>query len=157
MIKRIVAIPGKPGLYSLVSHGKNMLVVENIQTKRRMPAYASDKVLSLGDIAIYTYDEDKPLYEVFDAISKLNDGKPVAADKIDTPEKAREYFGEVLPDFDRERVYNNDIKKVFAWYNLLVSNGIDKFKDDEIAQDQAAEASDPGTADAAATYEAEVK
>lgn len=157
MIKRILSIAGKPGLYSLVSNGKNMLIVENIATKKRMPAYATDKVMSLADIAIYTTGDDMPLYEVFEKISEKTDGNPVDVNALKTNEQLREYFGEILPDFDQERVHNGDIRKVFQWYNLLISNGVTKFKDDEIAEDQAAEAADPGTADAAATYEAEKK
>lgn len=157
MIKRILSIAGKPGLYSLVSNGKNMLIVENIATKKRMPAYATDKVMSLADIAIYTTGDDMPLYEVFEKISEKNDGKPVDINALKTNEQLREYFGEILPEFDEERVHNGDIRKVFQWYNLLVSNGVTKFKDEEIAEDEAAEAADPGTADAAATYEAEQK
>lgn len=157
MTERIVSIAGKPGLYSLVSQGKNMLIVENIQTKKRMPVYSSDKVISLGDVAIYTTGEDVPLYEVMQKVYEKTDGRPVDVKALDTPEKMRAYFGEILPDFDSARVYNNDIKKLFTWFNLLVSNGITDFKNEDIAEDEAAEASDPGTADAAATYEAEKK
>lgn len=157
MIKRILSIAGKPGLYNLVNQGKNMLIVENIETHKRMPAYSHDKVMSLGDIAIYTTDEDKPLYEVFEAIKEKTGGEKVDMKALDTNDKIRAYFGEILPDYDRDRVYTTDMKKVFQWYNLLISNGVDKFKDDEIAEDKAAEAADPGTADAAATYEAEKK
>jgi hypothetical protein len=131
MNKRILSIAGKPGLFSLVSQGKNMLIVENIETGRRVPAYAADKVISLGDIAIYTTEEDKPLYEVFQAIVDKTGAAEVDVKALDTPEKLRAYFGEILPDFDQERVHNNDIKKVFAWYNLLVKNGIKDFKPED--------------------------
>jgi hypothetical protein len=131
MNKRILSIAGKPGLYSLVSQGKNMLIVENIETGRRVPAYAADKVISLGDIAIYTTEEDKPLYEVFQAIVDKTGATEVDVKALDTPEKLRAYFGEILPDFDQERVHNNDIKKVFSWYNLLVKNGIKDFKPED--------------------------
>ena len=92
MDKRILAISGKPGLYALVSQGKNMLIVENIETGKRFPAYASDKVISLGDIAIYTNGEDKPLYDVFESIKEKTDGKQVDLKALDTPEKLHEYF-----------------------------------------------------------------
>lgn len=150
-MKRILSIAGKPGLYSLVSQGKNMLIVENVQTHRRMPAYASDKVMSLADIAIYTTDQDKPLYEVLQALSDKNGGKAVDLKTYDTPEKLREYFGEILPDFDRDRVHNNDIKKLFSWYNTLADAGITSFKDEEIKQDEAANAADPEAANASDT------
>lgn len=157
MKKRILAISGKPGLYSLVNQGRNMLIVENIETGKRTPAYAADKVISLGDIAIYTTGDDKPLYEVFETIKEKNDGKPVDLKALDTPEKMRAYFAEILPEYDEERVHNNDIKKVFTWYNKLIEANINDFKDEEIAEDKSAEAADPGTANAAATYEAEKK
>lgn len=157
MEKRILSISGKPGLYSLVSQGKNMLIVEDIASKKRTPAYAHDKVMSLGDIAIYTTDEDRPLYDVFEAIKEKTDGKAVDLKAFKSADEMRAYFAEIVPDYDSDRVYNTDIKKVFQWYNLLISNGITDFKDEEIAEDESAEASDPGTADAAATYEAEQK
>ncbi len=131
MTKRILSIAGKPGLYNLVSQGKNMLIVENIETGKRVPAYASDKVISLGDIAIYTIEEDKPLYDVFQAIVDKTGATAVDVKALDTPEKLRAYFGEILPDFDQDRVHNNDIKKVFAWYNLLVKNGITDFNTEQ--------------------------
>jgi hypothetical protein len=108
-----------------------MLIVENIETGKRVPAYASDKVISLGDIAIYTIEEDKPLYDVFQAIVDKTGATAVDVKALDTPEKLRAYFGEILPDFDQDRVHNNDIKKVFAWYNLLVKNGITDFKTEQ--------------------------
>lgn len=137
MDKRILAISGKPGLYSLVSQGKNMLIVENIETGKRMPAYASDKVLSLGDIAIYTTGDDKPLYQVMEALREKQDNKPVDLKELNTSEKLREFFGTVLPEFDRDRVHNNDIKKLFNWYNLLIANGITDFKVEEESETDA--------------------
>jgi hypothetical protein len=138
MNKRILSIAGKPGLFSLVSQGKNMLIVENIENGKRVPAYATDKVISLGDIAIYTNEEDKPLYDVFQAIVEKTGATAVDVKALDTPEKLRAYFGEILPDFDQERVHNNDIKKVFQWYNLLVKNGITDFKTEQPADDEQA-------------------
>jgi hypothetical protein len=138
MNKRILSIAGKPGLFSLVSQGKNMLIVENIENGKRVPAYATDKVISLGDIAIYTNEEDKPLYDVFQAIVDKTGATAVDVKALDTPEKLRAYFGEILPDFDQERVHNNDIKKVFQWYNLLVKNGITDFKTEQPADDEQA-------------------
>ena len=139
MKKRILAISGKPGLYALVNQGKNMLIVENIETGKRTPAYASDKVISLGDIAIYTTGEDKPLYEVFESINEKNEGKTVDLKAYDTNEKLRAYFGELLPVFDEDRVHNNDIKKVFVWYNKLVEAGLNDFKTEEEAAEEKAE------------------
>lgn len=142
MIKRILSITGKPGLYSLVNQGKNMLIVENVATGKRTPVYARDKVISLGDVAIYTTGGDMPLYEVFDKISTMNDGNPVDLSTFKDDNALREYFATVLPEFDQERVHNSDIRRVFTWYNTLVSNGVKDFKDEEIAQDEATEAAE---------------
>lgn len=138
MIKKILSIAGRPGLYKLVSQGKNMLIVESLANGKRTPAYAHDKVVSLGDISIYTSENDVPLTEVFETIKEKNDGKPVDVKKMDDAE-VRAYFAEILPEFDRDRVYTNDIRKVFAWYNDLIAAGVTEFKNNEIAEDQAAE------------------
>lgn len=142
MLKKILSVSGKPGLFRLINHGKNMLIVESLSTGKRGPVYAHDKVVSLGDIAIYTYHDETPLADIFETIKEKNDGKPVDIKALGSDAEIREYFGTILPDFDQERVYTNDIKKVFQWYNQLLAAGIDKFKDDEIKEDQAAEAAE---------------
>lgn len=139
MLKGILSISGKPGLYKLLSRGKNNLIVENLQTKKRMPVYPHDKVISLGDIAIYTDTEDIPLSDVLEKVKEANEGNQIDINKFSTDDSFREYFATILPDFDRERVYTSDIRKLFAWYNLLVANGVTEFKANEIAQDEAAE------------------
>ena len=131
MLKTILSISGRPGLFKLVNQGKNMLIVESLMTGKRTPAYAHDKVISLGDIAIYTTEEDIPLNDVFEAIRVKNDGKQVDVKAIGGDNEIRAYFAEILPDFDDERVYTNDIKKVFSWYNQLVGAGFDSFKSEE--------------------------
>lgn len=128
MLKTVLSISGRPGLYKLVSQGKNMLIVEAIGNGKRLPAYAHDKIISLGDIAIYTLEEDIPLAEVFDSIKEKNEGKTVDVKAMKNDKEIREYFATVLPDFDDERVYTNDIKKVFSWYNILVEAGMTDFK-----------------------------
>ena len=128
MLKTVLSISGRPGLYKLVSQGKNMLIVEAIGNGKRLPAYAHDKIISLGDIAIYTLEEDIPLAEVFDSIKEKNEGKTVDVKAMKNDKEIREYFATVLPDFDDERVYTNDIKKVFSWYNILVEAGVTDFK-----------------------------
>lgn len=142
MTDRILSITGKPGLYRLINQGKNMLIVENVATGKRNPVYARDKVISLADVAIYTTGEDMPLYDVFDKISAKNNGEVVDMGSLKDDAKMRSYFAEILPEFDNERVHNGDIRKVFQWYNTLVSNGIKDFKGEEIAEDQAAEAAE---------------
>lgn len=149
MIERILSIAGKPGLYRLVNQGKNMLIVENVETGKRFPAYSRDKVISLADVSIYTTGDDMPLYDVFEKINEKTGNQPVDVKAFKSDAELREYFGEVLPDFDRDRVYTNDIRKVFAWYNILVADGVKSFKEAELNEDQAAEAAE--AADEAAT------
>lgn len=137
MLKTILSISGKSGLYKLVSQGKNMLIVESLADKKRMPAYGTDKMISLGDIAMYTDDEDVPLQEVFLSIKKKENGQPININiKTATPDELRQYMGEVLPNFDRDRVHLSDIKKLIAWYNLLVANNLTDF---EPAEEETAE------------------
>ena len=141
MAERFLSISGKPGLFRLVSQGKNMLIVENVATGKRQPAYNHDKIISLADVAMYTEDDEEPLYNVFQTIVDKTDGQPVDYNTL-SDSAIREKFAEYLPNFDKERVYTTDIKKLFSWYNILVANGVTNFKDEEIKQDQAAEAAE---------------
>ncbi|MBQ8257481.1 MAG: DUF5606 domain-containing protein [Bacteroidaceae bacterium] len=138
MFERILTISGKPGLYRLLSSGRNMLVVEVVDaTKKRMPVHNSDKVVMLDDIAIYTDTEEVPLREVFKKIYE-KEGAVLPMDlKLATPEELVEHFESVMPDYDRERVYLTHIKKMYSWYNILVANGIVDFE--EPAEEGAAE------------------
>ena len=140
MLKTILSISGKPGLYKLISQGKNMLSVESInQEKKRMPAYGNEKIISLADIAMYTNDSEVPLREVLAAIQKKEEGREASLEvQKATPDQLRDYLEQVLPDFDRERVYTNDIKKLISWYNILVKNDMADFKEEE--KTEAAEA-----------------
>lgn len=138
MLKTILSISGKPGLYKLVSQGKNMLIVESINAeKKRFPAYGNEKIISLADIAMYTDDAEVPLCDVLESIKEKEKSAAASIDpKKATPEQFREYLAEVLPNFDRERVYIADIKKLITWYNILISNGITVFKQEEAAKEE---------------------
>lgn len=132
MLKTILSIAGKPGLYKLVSSGKNMIIVESLADKRRMPAYGNDKIISLGDIAMYTDAEDVPLRDVLNAVKTKENGALIAIDiKKATPDELTDYMQAVLPNFDRDRVHLSDIRKLISWYNLLIKSGIDNFNDDD--------------------------
>lgn len=135
MLKTILSISGKPGLFKLVSHGKNMLIVESLADNKRVPAYAKDKVISLGDIAIYTDEAEVPLHEVLTSIKNKENGEKASIDSSAKPDELRAYLAEVLPNFDRERVYPSDIKKLISWYNLLIAAGITDFTPEEPAQE----------------------
>ncbi len=131
MLKTVLSISGKPGLYRLVSQGKNMLIVETISPeKKRMPAYGNEKITSLADIAMYTTDSEVPLREVLTSLRNKENGAVASIDiKKASVQELFNYFTEVLPDFDQDRVYPTDIKKLISWYNILVSNGITEFED----------------------------
>ena len=129
MLKTVLAISGKPGLYKLISQAKNMLIVEAVSAdKKRMPIYASDKVISLGDIAMYTDADEVPLAEVLEAVKAKENGNVASLDyKKASVEELHAFMAKVLPNYDRDRVHNGDIKKLIQWYNLLISNGITEF------------------------------
>ncbi len=128
MLKEILSISGKGGLFKIVSQGKNMLIVESLKDKKRTPAFSKDKFVSLGDIAIYTQTDEKPLSEVLTLIKEKEGGKKAEfSAKLDNP-TAVKYMEEVLPDYDKDRVYPSDIKKLISWYNLLIENDITDFE-----------------------------
>lgn len=140
MLKTILSISGKAGLYKLVSQGKNMLIVESLTDKKRFPAYGNEKIISLGDIAMYTDTEDVPLREVLASMKKKENGAAVEMDvKKASVEDLRSYLEEVLPNFDRDRVYPSDIKKLISWYNLLVKSGMTDFEEEQPAEEGSAE------------------
>lgn len=128
MFERILTVSGKPGLYRLLSSGRNMFIVEAIDAShKRMPVYNSDKVVMLDDIAIYTDTEEVPLRNVFAAIYEKEQAVLSFDIKSSTPEELVEYFETIMPDYDRERVYLTHIKKIYSWYNILVANGVTEF------------------------------
>ncbi len=142
MLKNVLSISGRPGLYRLVNRGKNMLIVESLSTGKRTPAYAHDKVISLADVSIYTNEGDTPLAGVLEAVKAKNDGKPVDVKALGKDDKVREYFATILPEFDGDRVYTTDIKKLFTWYNLLLEAGITEFEEKEEVETPAEGATD---------------
>ena len=118
----IIAISGKPGLFKVVAQGKNNIIVESLEEKKRFPAYSSDRISALDDISIYTYEEDKPLKEIYKRIYEKENGGAILSHKEDLG-KLTSYLLEVLPNYDQERVYPSDIKKLVQWYNLLLKAG----------------------------------
>ena len=148
MLKNILSIAGKPGLYKLLSRGRNMLIVESLTDHKRMPAYGSEKITSLGDISMYTNADDVPLRQVLQSMKEKEEGQPVALDpKKASPSDLREYMAAVLPDYDRDRVHPSDIRKLISWYNLLVACGLTTFAEDaqEGETEQAAATDSPAT------------
>lgn len=157
----IFNVPGKPGLYKLISQGKNSAIMESLVDKKRAPFFGLDKMSSLAEIAIYTEAEEMPLADVFRAIHKKENGGACLGHKEDA-KKVRDYFAVVLPTYDRERVYESNIRKVLQWYNLLQKEGLvdqelserekareEAIKEHEEAEAKAAKAEKPAKAEKA--------
>jgi hypothetical protein len=136
MLKGILAIAGQPGLFKLVTEAKNSIIVESLLTGKRQPAYASSKISSLEDIAIFTETGEVPLKEVLKAIAEKENKGELA--KMDG-NALKAYFGEVLPEYDRDRVYTSDMKKVIQWYNILQKNELLDVEDEDEATDEKTE------------------
>lgn len=140
MLETILAISGKPGLFRLVNRGNRSLIVETLDArKKRMPAFGTDKIISLADIAMYTDDEEVPLRQVLKNIFDMEGGKAASIDyrKADNAELA-DFMSKALPNYDRDRVYPSDIKKLIQWYNILMENGVtdfDSVQQQEVQQD----------------------
>lgn len=127
MFKKILSISGRPGLYKLVSYGKNMLLVEGLTDGKRFPVHSRERVMALGDISIFTTAEDIPLSQVFENIGKKFENKAIDAKSYTTPDQLHEFMGSALENWDEERVHNSDIKKIISWYNILIGAGITDF------------------------------
>lgn len=141
MLKEILSITGKPGLFKLVSQGKNMLIVESLTDGKRFPAYAKDKVVALGDIAMFTETEEVPLGEVLEKVKAKENAATASVDPKADNDALRKYMSEILPDYDRDKVYPSDIRKLINWYNILINNGITEFvKVEEEETEKAVEA-----------------
>ena len=141
MLEKILAISGKPGLYKLISNGRQHLIVETLdEQKKRMPAFSTDRIVSLADIAMYTDDEEVALKNVLKAILDKEDGKAASLNpKKASAKELQEYFTTVLPNWDRDRVHDSDIKKLLLWYNILVNNNVDfseDLKEDDEKEEQ---------------------
>ncbi len=143
MIRKILAISGKPGLYKLISRGNKSLIVETVdEQKKRIPAFGADRVVSLGDISIYTNDDSEvKLSTVFESIKQNYGDKPLDL----SPKKASQddiiaFFTKVLPNYDTDRVRVSDMRKVLSWYNILTADGITEFDDKE--EEEAKESED---------------
>lgn len=131
MLKDILSISGHSGLYKLVAQSSKSIIVESLETHQKMPVYFTSKVSALEDIAIYTDDEEVPLAQVFEKIYKMENKGETSVSAKSTNEDIKDYFGDVLPDYDKERVYVSDMKKVITWYNILLKQNLLKFEEDK--------------------------
>jgi Ribonuclease G/E len=133
-LSEILSISGKSGLFILVSRSKTGVIVESIADKKRFPAFATDRISSLEEISMFTYKKDVPLKDVFKSIYEKENGGPAIDSKSDV-KLIKQYMEEILPEFDRDRVYVSDMKKLFSWYNLLIQNDmLDLTEDEETAE-----------------------
>ncbi len=133
-LRTVLSVSGKPGLFKLIAHQKNGVVVESLLDGKRTAISANANVSSLGDIAIYTYEEEVPLRDVFKAMAEVTEGKEALSHKS-SKDQLEDFFGEVLPKFDQERVYASDIKKVIQWFNILVKNDLLSILEEEVSEE----------------------
>ena len=143
-MKNVLAITGKPGLFKLVSRGNNMLIVESLLDGKRMPTYARDKIVSLADVSMFTTGDDIALSEVLTKVGEEEGLKPASIDAKKADNAAlRAWFTEVLPNWDEDRVYPSDIRKLIQWYNVLINAGITDFSvEEETAAEEEVETKD---------------
>ena len=118
-LQDILAIGGKPGLYKMVAQSRTGAIVQGLSDEKRFPVSSTSNVSSLQDIAIYTYDAEVPLKEIFKKIQEKESNANTSVGHKESSQKLMSYFEEILPDFDQERVYASDVKKVIQWYNTL--------------------------------------
>jgi hypothetical protein len=123
-LSKVMAISGKGGLFRIVSQSRGSVIVESLADGKKIPVFAKDRSSLLEDISMFTYDEDISLKKVLWAIYQKEDGKKVSIDLKNDNAPFREYFESVVPDYDKERVYNSDIKKVLTWYNILIGHNL---------------------------------
>ncbi|HZH86496.1 MAG TPA: DUF5606 domain-containing protein [Brumimicrobium sp.] len=126
----IISISGKPGLFKVVAQSKNNIIVESLIDNKRIPAYSTDRISALEDISIYTYEEDVPLKEVYISLAK-KENLGVAPSHKESMNKLTAYLEEILPDYDQDRVYPSDVKKLFQWYNILHKAGLIKLEEEK--------------------------
>jgi len=132
MLKEILSITGKPGLFKLISKANNMLIVESLVDKKRIPVYSKDKVVSLGDIAIFTETTEVPLSKVLESVLAKENGAVCSIDAKAENQVLRTFMAEVLPEYDKDRVYPSDIRKIINWYNILINSDIKVFDEPEL-------------------------
>jgi hypothetical protein len=137
MLKKILSITGRPGLFKILAQGNRNLLVEDLTSGKRIPAGQRDKIVSLGDIAMYTDAGDKPLGEILDLLYEKENGAKIDVKALIANKGLRAEFEAIVPDYDRDRVYESDLKKLFTWYNILLDAGFTKFTESKEAEEEA--------------------
>ena len=123
-LDKILSISGKPGLFKIVTQTRSGIIAESLLDKKRMSVNVHNNISVLSEIAVYTLTEELPLFKVFEKIMEKEEGKATSISHKDSKEALEEYFFGILPDYDEDRVYASDIKKIVQWYNLLQSNDL---------------------------------
>ncbi|MGE5382069.1 MAG: DUF5606 domain-containing protein [Omnitrophica WOR_2 bacterium] len=134
-LKEIMAIAGKPGLFKMIAQAKNGIVVESIIDGKRLQAFTNDKISTLEEISIYTESDDMPLRQVLRTMYEKLEGKPAPENKGDNT-RIKQFFGEVLPEYDKERVYVSHMQKIISWYNLLLDHDLKDMLTEEAATEE---------------------
>ena len=146
MLKDVVSISGKPGLFKLISRKNNIFIAESLVDQKRIPVNSRDKVISLEDITVYTNDEAARLSQVFESIKMKENSELISFSPAISPEELRIYFSQVIPNFNREKVYPSDIKKMMNWYNILINAGITVFLEETGEIEETGETGETGEA-----------
>ncbi len=133
-IKDILTISGQPGLFKLISQGQNAVIVENLETGKRMPSHANNRISALKDISVFTDTEELPLKDLFTKIFEKENGEQTENPKKMSGDALKAYFAELVPDYDRDRVYVSDMKKAIQWYNQLISKGMLTLEEEEVEE-----------------------
>lgn len=139
MLSKILSITGRPGLYKLVSTNKNLNIVESLDNGKRIPIYPQEKVVALSDVSIYTKEGDTPLREVLKNMKEKENGTKIALGSKSKGSELLAFLEEILPDYSRESVYASDVKKMIAWYNILVENNISLEEEEKKEEEQEAQ------------------
>ncbi|MDZ4750578.1 MAG: DUF5606 domain-containing protein [Flavobacteriales bacterium] len=133
-LQKIISVSGKPGLYKVSGSGKSAVVAESLLDGKKQPIHNSQKVSSLGDISMFTDEEDVPLRKVLENMREMFQAGPAPEGKAET-KVLRDAMDKILPGYDRERVYDSDLRKLFTWYNLLQKNNMLEFEEDKEEED----------------------
>ena len=138
-LSKILSIAGKNGLFKVITQGKNAVIVESLVDGKRIPAFGNEKISSLEEISVFTNDEDRPLKDVFRAFYEKLEAKPALVLKSDNA-TLKKFFLTMVPEYDQDRVYVSDMKKMVSWYNLLLEHNLLDFTDEttegEVADDE---------------------
>ena len=145
MLKDILAISGHGGLFKYLKKSRNGIIVEHLETGKRLNADATARINALEDISVYTLDDDVPLKDIFKNIVEHEDGGPSLNPKKASSNELREYFEHLVPEYDEDRVYVSDIKKILKWYNTLQKLDMLDFDEEEEETDENAQETETDT------------